>query len=271
MRTFIERVALILFGLIVAVLIGCSLSRAADLPKKAITPKAAPVLAYNPFAIGISAGMALSPTENVLTLNGTVQGDGPLKGLPLGPLAGIVASYDLIPIGPAFVRATAEVHYDFSRGCIGDACQLERKNGFLLQQGLELGLTAAQGNGLLPTSGQPANWPLSINVPSDLATNTKIGLRGGMAERWVGLCGVIDTSGTFACGNQTLWAPYAGVGLGFMASTNSEIRVVYDHIFWKQGNSFSTVAAASLIDSSTFVAATIKQEDDVKFQWLYHF
>lgn len=242
---------------------------AADLPTKArpLDTTPAPVIGVSPFAVGLSLGMALSPTENFLTQNGALGGEGPVKGYPIGPLAGIIASYQLVPIGPAFVAATAEAHYDFSRGCVGLDCAAERKNGFLLQAGLEAGLTAFQVNGLLPTSGQPVNWPVPINVPTSIASNLKLAARGGIAGRWVSLCAVIDMMGDFACGNQTLWAPYAGAGVSFMVSTNSEIKVVWDHIFWKQGNSFTPQAAIPLFQS----AVTIRQEDDAKVQWLYHF
>lgn len=242
---------------------------AADLPKKAAPKIAAPapVPLYNPLAIGVSLGMALSPTENFLTINGQLMGDGPVKGYPIGPLAGIVATYDLIPVGPAYVAATGEVHYDFSRGCVGDSCAAERKNGFLLQQGLEIGLTTAQINGALPTSGQPANWPVPIVVPTSLASNLKLGARAGLAERWVTLCAVVDQFGDYGCGDQFLWAPYGGLGLSFMASTNWEVKAVWDHVFWKQGNSFTPTAATPLFASTV----SIRQEDDVKLQLLYHF
>lgn len=242
---------------------------AADLPKKA-QPKVAapaPVPLYNPLAIGVSLGMALSPTDNLLTFGGVVMGDGPFKGLPLGPLAGIVATYDLIPIGPAFVAATAEAHYDFSRGCVGLDCSAERKNGLLLQQGLEIGLTTQQANSYIPTAGQPGNWPLPITVPASLAANLKLAARGGLAERWVTLCAVTDMVGDYACGSQFLWAPYAGVGLSFMASTNWEVKAVWDHIFWKTGNSFTPTAASPLFSNTV----AIEHEDDVKLQLLYHF
>jgi hypothetical protein len=240
----------------------------ADLPRK-IKPldTTVPVLGYNPFKIGVSAGVALSPTENFLTFDGVLLGDGPLKGFPAGPLVGLVGSYTLIPIGPAYVDAVAEIHYDFSRGCLGLDCSAERKNGFLLQQGLEIGLTAGQANGLLPTSAQPPNWPIPINVPTSIGSNLKFGGRGGIAERWVTLCAVIDMVGDYACGNQALWAPYAGIGLGFMASVNWEVKAVWDHIFWRQGNSFTPTAAVPLFQN----VVTIKQEDDVKLQLLYHF
>lgn len=267
---WLERTAIVVLSIITLMLAwSCLSADAADLPKKAkdVTPPPAPVIAPSPFALGVSLGMALSPTENFLTQNGALVGEGPVKGYPIGPLAGIIASYQLIPIGPAYVSATAEVHYDFSRGCVGLDCAAERKNSFLLQQGLEFGLTTAQINGALPTSGQPANWPVPIIVPANLASNLKLGARGGIAERWVTLCAAIDTFGDTACGSEFLWAPYAGLGLGFMASTNSEIRAVWDHIFWKQGNMFTPQAAIPLFQS----AVTIRQEDDVKLQWLYHF
>jgi hypothetical protein len=264
---------LLLLTLSLTALISSPLQAADQNPPKLKAKAAAPAPAPSPFAIGISAGMALSPTENFLTINGMATGSGPLKGMPLGPLVGIVATYDLIPVGPAYVMATAEAHYDFSRGCVGLDCSAERKNGVLLQQGLEFGLSLAQGNSYLPTSGQPANWPLPINVPTSLATNTKLGLRGGLAERWVSLCGVTDTNGDYQCGDQFLWAPYAGVGLSFLASTNWEVKAVYDHIFWAQGNTFATTAATTLLAgiSAASVVAIIKQEDDVKLQFLYHF
>lgn len=246
---------------------------AADLPKKA-QPKVAapaPVPLYNPLAIGVSLGMALSPTENLLTMNGQLQGDGPVKGYPIGPLAGIVATYDLIPIGPAYVAATGEIHYDFSHGCVGDACQAERKNGFLLQQGLEIGLTTQQVNGYIPTSGQPGNWPIPITVPANLASNLKFGLRGGLAERWVTLCAVTDTTADYACGDMFLWAPYGGLGLSFMASVNWEVKAVWDHVFWSKGNSFTPAPAVPLIGPIVSSTAIIKQEDDIKLQLLYHF
>lgn len=268
---WIERTFITLFAILVLALAWYVLpADAADQnPPKAKPKVAAPAPApvYSPLAVGVSFGMALSPTDNFLTIGGTLMGEGPVKGYPIGPLAGIVATYDLIPIGPAYVAATAEIHYDFSRGCVGIDCASERKNGFLLQQGLELGLTAAQGNGLLPTSGQPANWPIPITVPTSLSTNTKFGLRGGLAERWVTLCAVTDMAGDFACGDQFLWAPYTGLGLSFLATTNWEVKAVYDHIFWKQGNTFTPTAAIPLFSS----IVTIRQEDDAKLQLLYHF
>lgn len=267
---WLERTAIIALSVLTLFLAWeCLPADAADLPPKKIkkldTP--APVPVYNPLAIGVSLGMALSPTENLLTINGALQGDGPVKGYPIGPLAGIVATYDLIPIGPAYVAGTAEVHYDFSRGCVGDSCSAERKNGFLLQQGLELGLTTAQVNGALPTSGQPANWPIPIQVPTSIASNTKLGLRGGLAERWITLCAVVDMVGDYGCGDQFLWAPYAGFGLGFMASTQWEVKAVYDHVFWKNGNSFTPTPAIPLFASTV----SIRQEDNIKLQLLYHF
>lgn len=244
---------------------------AADLQTKArpLDTPPVPVIGTSPFAIGLSLGIALSPTENFLTIPGVLEGDGPIKGYPIGPLAGVIASYRLIPIGPAFVDAIAEAHYDFSHGCVGSSCTAERKSGFLLQQGLEVGLTTAQVAGALPTSGQPANWPLPINVPSSLAANLKVAARGGIAERWAGLCAVIDMFGTYDCGNQLMWAPYGGLGVSFMASTNVEIKAVWDHVFWKQGNSFTPAGPIQPTFLNDIV--TIKQEDDIKLQFLYHF
>lgn len=254
-------------AVLVAALACPGLALAADLKARPLDTSPVPVIGYSPFAIGLSLGMALSPTENFLTQNGALVGEGPIKGYPIGPLAGIIASYQLVPLGPAFVAATAEAHYDFSRGCVGLDCAAERKNGFLLQAGLETGLTLGQANGLLPTSGQPANWPIPINVPTSITSNLKLAGRGGIAARWVSLCAVIDMVGDFACGNQAMWAPYAGAGVSFMASTNTEVKAVWDHVFWKQGNSFTPQAAIPLFQS----AVTVRQEDDIKLQFLYHF
>src|SRR6516225_9237650 len=68
----------------------CTHVMAADLPVKAIPP-VAPIAAYNPFYIGIQAGMGFTSDENVIATPGLAVGTP--KVYPTSPSVGVVFGY----------------------------------------------------------------------------------------------------------------------------------------------------------------------------------
>lgn len=258
-----------------ALLAGCASAQAADLPLKA-KPFDTPVVAStSPFWIGAFTGLGLSPTQNELTIPGAVSGT--QKAWPTGILAGVTAGYTNVT-GPIAWGISFEAAYDFSRGGVdcsdinaaltGQSCMASRKNGWLFQEGLEFGISLSTLGGYIPTSGQPSNWPVPIVVPASVWSNIMLLGRGGYAERNIDLCAAIDLLGDMGCGSKFIAAPYAGVKLKAMLSTNTELFAVYDHIFWGNGSSFTPTAALPVFQGLDTV--TIKQEDLFKVGLAYH-
>jgi opacity protein-like surface antigen len=257
------------------VFLGVSAALSADLKTpvkaKAVAPPPAPVIGVSPFYIGMFGGVGMSPTVNDFTLDG--QASGGIKGYPTGILAGVHAGYSFTS-GPVYWGATLEVAYDFSRGCVDIACMAARKNGFLLQEGLELGISMTTLGGYIPSQGQPSNWPVPITLPASVWSNMIFAVRGGMAERNLDLCAFAPDggfvggqfTGSTQCGSKFIAAPYVGGKLKFMASTNSEIAAVYDHVFWGNQYQFTPAAAVPLFSNSV----NIKSEDIFKLQYAYH-
>lgn len=247
-------------------------SFAADLPAKAIKrDTSVPVVATSPFYFGFWGGVGLSPTMNDFTIDGVEQGGAPIKGYPTGILVGLEAGYTLAP-GPISFRLTFDAAYDFSRGCVDFACIAARKNGWLLQEGIGIPISLTTIGGYIPTAGQPSNWPVPVTVPTSVWSNMLITPRGGYAERNLDLCalnGLVDANGNdvTACGSKFIAAPYAGLELSFMASTNSEIALRWDHVFWGNQYSFTPAAAIPLFQNSV----NITKEDLLTVHYNYHF
>ena len=259
--------------LLVLAFLGCGAASATDLPKKALVAPA-PVVATNSFYIGAFGGIGLSPTQNELTFDG-ISG-GVQKAWPTGLMAGGIFGY-ANTAGPLYYGFAFEAAYDFSRGGVdcgtanslmtGQSCLASRKNGLLLQEVGELGLSLSQLTGYIPSSAQPANWPVPITVPASFASNFVMAARVGFAQRNVDLCAAIDLAGDIACGSKFISAPTAGLKLKFMASAQTEIFATWDHAFWGNGSSFTPAAAIPLFQNTV----SIQQEDIFKAGFGYHF
>lgn len=258
-----------------ALLLYASIVKAADLPRKAPLAVPAPIVTPSPFWIGAFAGIGLSPTENELTIDGTAMGV--QKAWPTGLLVGLAVGYENIN-GPLAWGFEVRGGYDFSRGGVdcsdvnmlafGSQCLASRKNGWLIQENAELGISLTTIGGLVPGSAQPSNWPIPITVPTSVWSNVVIAARGGFAQRNVDLCAVIDpASGATACGSKFTNAPSAGLKLKFMISAQTELFATYDHVFWAGGSSFTPTAATPLFQN----AVAIKQEDIFAGGFGYHF
>lgn len=227
---------------------------AADLPVKAKDTPPAPVTSTSPFYIGILGGAGFSSAESDITLLGTAQG--PLKAYPTGMLAGgeFGARWNT---GTFVIGLNVSALYDFSRANVGltgipsllapGASAVSMKNGLLLMEGGEFGINLSTLMGYVPTSAQPGHWPVPINVPTSLNSNLNISAIGGVAQRWLTLCGetILDTAGDVgpACASQIINGPYVGGQLNGMLSTNWEAKLKVAHIFWN--SSFTPASAFS--------------------------
>jgi hypothetical protein len=261
------------FGLCLA--LACGSAFAADLPvRSAVKADIPTIVATNPFYIGFWGGIGLSPTENQLTFLGTAEG--PVKAYPTGLMAGLTVGY-ANNSGPIYWGAAVEAAYDFSKGDVGGpvpgSIAGSRKNGFLVQEGVELGISMTTLGGYIPTSARPGNWPVPITVPASVWSNLIFAARGGLAQRDVKLCaldGTVDVNGNpnMPCASKFINGPYAGLTLKAMISANSEVRFVYDHVFWGKGSSFTPGAMPPAIFSNTIA---IKDEDLFKVGYNYHF
>lgn len=266
------------FALVGAVIAGIFPARAADLPRAPALKAAPVVVAPNPFYIGLLGGIGLSPTENEATFPGI--STGVQKAWPTGILAGGVVGYANTS-GPLYWGVAFEAAYDFSRGGVscgamdalmtGVSCPVTRKNGLLLQEVGELGISMSTLAGYIPNSAQPANWPVPIIVPASVWSNIVIAARGGLAQRDIQLCAVtglnLDGTAVSQCGSKFYNAPSAGLKVKFMASAQTEIFATWDHVFWKGGSTFTPSGAIPLFQN----AVSLQGEDLFKGGFGYHF
>ena len=265
---------------LLGVLAICGVAQGADLPKKEVYKAPAPVAtSTGGFFVGIAGGLGLSKTQSTLTATGVAQGG--LGAYPTGLQAGGVLGYGG-QLGSFYYAATFEGLYDFSQGQVSDAVLRQggsqvfgpayRKNGLLLQEGGEFGLSLASITGYVPSAGQPQNWIIPISVPSSVTSNLIFALRGGVAERDISLCGAIDNAGGTACDNKFIVAPYAGIKLKTMLSQNVEAFVTSDYIFWGNPNSsFTPTSSNGLVPTFTANSVSIGNEFVTRVGGAYHF
>src|SRR5258708_19850981 len=250
------------------------IAHGADLPRKALAAPAL-IVTTNPFYIGIFGGAGFSKTQNELTFDGVPQG--PVSAFPTGLLAGVTVG-SANNSGPSYFGAAVEAAYDFSRGDVqtiptstGAAPIASRKNGLLLQEGVEIGISLTTLGGYIPSSAQPSNWPVPITVPSSVWSNLILAGRGGLPQPDVTLCAFhcmfhpISGNPNVPCASKFINGPYAGAEIKAMLSAQSEVVFEYDHVFW---NSSFTPAKATALFSSTIAA---KNEDLFKLKYNYHF
>lgn len=253
---------------------GLGLAFGADLPVKA--PRDVPVIGYNPFWIGIGAGVGMSKTENELTFGGVSTGT--IKGFPTGALVGPSFGYTA-SAGSLLYGFAVNGYYDFSRGCVTDIpnmlpCVAGRKNGFLVEEALEIGMSLSGQNSLLPSP-----LPAPPNIPVSIWSAITAKARVGVAERVIDLCvfnvtGIDPVTGPFGtnqCGSKFIAAPLAGLMLEVQATQNSTLGAKWDHIFWGGKNNqaaFDFVPTSAVPIFSNVVAA--RDEDIFTIEWRYH-
>lgn len=238
-------------------------------PPKPLQVKAAPAPApASNFYIGAWAGAGFSKTQNELTLAGTAQG--PISAYPTGIMPGLTLGY-ASNSSPIYWGAAIDVGYDFSRGDIGGVAPASglgapgfRKNGFFLDEVVEVGVNAGTVGGYIPSNAQPQNWAVPITVPASVWNNLIFAARGGFAQRNVTLCAV-DATFTDHCGGKFINGPLAGGKIKAMISANTEVFATYDHVFW---NSSFTPAGASPLFANTTAA---RGEDLFRAGFGYHF
>jgi hypothetical protein len=275
-----NRLALSLATLSLLASCECEFVMAADLPAKPplkATPIAKP---GGPFYIGLFGGGGWSKVENELTIDGTSQG--PIKAFPTGVLVG--AELGIRWNTPLVWGLNASFAYDFNKqsvGCgpdvaalTGNQCLGFRKDGWLFQQGGEVGINLATLAGFVPGSASPANWPVPITVPASVWSNLTVTARGGIAERDLTLCAtaIAATETTMAigqqCGSKFVIGPYFGGRIGAAISPQAEVFARVDRIIW---NSSFTPAQDPRV-SAVFANTTRAKDETVAVVGFdYHF
>lgn len=226
---------------------------AADLPQKTLT---APVMAAasSGFYFGVIGGSASPQTGNTNNANGSAP-----TGYNVGAAFGWGGTTGMFTYG-----LNLEAVYDFSQaqvGTVGEATTINRKNGFLLQEGAEFGVslsTVTGTNRSTAAASRAVNWPTTITVPQTVWDNLVVAARVGAAQRDVQMCST-DNAGS-VCENKFLNGYYGGVKIKTMVAGQTETFVVWDHMFW--GNQqFGGIAGAP----------SLKQENTYRTGVLYHF
>jgi hypothetical protein len=205
-----------------------------------------PIFATTPFYFGVFGGVSMSRTVNTLVEGDAIVGEHPTAGETTGALAGLVAGYGTIT-GPIYWGIEISVAYDFGNQCFNMDCVIERHNGWLFQQVVELGFPA---------------WNTTIFAS-----------RIGLAERTKNLCAfnasTTDDQGLFTgvrvCDSGFVAAPSVGGKIKFLAAPHADISAVWDHVFWGSDYSVSPVSPISFQNS-----AGIKNEDVFKFVVTFH-
>jgi hypothetical protein len=237
---------------------------AADLPRKAldVAPVPPPAI-YNPFWIGIEGGAGFTDAQNEFAIAGN--STGAIKGFPTGALVGPSLGYTANAGGLIYGFAV-NAYYNFDKGCVGLACTMTRKNNFLLEQALEVGINLSTLNGL-----QPIPLPAPGGLPVSMWSATYLMLRGGAAEQNINLCVFDAVTGDTPCGNSFIAAPFAGLKFQFAVTQNSTIGAKWDHIFWGSKNQQSVFEFVPLNSIPIFSnVATAKSQDLFTFAWQYH-
>ena len=260
-----------LLSLIAALGLSGSLPAAAADQNPPKVVKAAPAITVAPsaFYIGAWGGAGFSKTQNELTNPGIATG--PISAYPTGIMPGLTLGYASNST-PIYYGVAIDVGYDFSRGSIGGIAPAAglsatgyRKNGFFLDEVVELGIGASTIAGYVPSNAQPQNWPVPIMVPTAVVNNLIFAARGGFAQRNVDLCASVDLAGDTACASKIINGPLVGMKVKAMISTNTEVFATYDHVFW---NSSFTPAQASPVFANTISA---KDEELFRVGFGYHF
>jgi hypothetical protein len=220
-----------------AVITGYYPALAADLPAKAL-PQTAPVAAYNPFYIGIQAGMGFTPDQNVIATPGLAVGTP--KVYPTSPSFGVVLGY-LNNTNALAYGAELYADYNLSQGGIScDAalaaltttgCLARSRNTFGGGADFLFGFTAGQVIGAVPANAQPQNWRLPITVPTSVMNNLQLLGSVGAYGRQAGLCVADLGTGQDLCGSEWMGGLSVGGQLRFMAAKDWDVAVRYHHDF----------------------------------------
>lgn len=208
----------IFFSLFVLACIGSA--NAADLPRKA----AAAPPASSPFAgfyVGIHGGVGWANQRyDFVTVPGIVTGNVYPAGAMLGATIGFGGT-----AGAAWLGAEADFDYDFTRassGC-GIAGTCSTKNSAFLTQGIVFGapLTAITAAIPQPAVTPPSQWPIPLNVPSNLSMATIMpAIKVGIAERSVSACATPIAGDNTECASRWMAGPYAALQLRIAVAQN---------------------------------------------------
>lgn len=207
---------------------------AADLPlKKAIA--APPPGPASSFYFGIHGGVGWANQQyDFVTVPGVVTGNIYPAGAMLGGTIGFGGA-----IGSAWLGAEADFDYDFTRGSsgcgIGGSCT--SKNSWFFTQGIVLGapLTAITQAIPQPAMTPPSQWPIPLNVPSNLSMATIMpAIKVGVAERNVSACATPIAGDNTECASRWLAGPYVAAQLRAAVAQNVTAKVEVGYAWFNQ-------------------------------------
>lgn len=215
---------------------------AADLPAKKVVPlqvaaAPAPTLPIYAFAVG---GVGWSMSENDLTLPGLAVQGSP-KEYPTGALVGGGIGIASVNSAIGYIGIQAEIDYMFTRassGCVAVlGCAGYSKNSWRFAQEIQWSPfpTPAQALGKLPSSAQPAHWPIPITTVDSWTGSVMFLPAFGLAERSLDACAtdIAATAGgmnSTACDTRWMVGPSAGLDVRFPISPQLDAlaRIRYD-------------------------------------------